>query len=258
MDTLRHTTPEPGVALITLTRPEAANAMNTRMGRELGETWRILAADIGLRAVVLTGVGKAFCAGADLKERDGMTDEAWKAQHKIFRAMIEAQLAVPVPVIAAVNGAAMGGGGEMVLACDFAVASTAARFAWPEVRRGFIPGIGGPSLLARAVGPRLATELLTTGRTMDANEALARGLVNHVVPPEELTDKALALAREIAANAPLAVRAAKRSVRGGAVLPLADAMALELAEYDKLFVTEDRREGVAAFNERRQPLFRGR
>ncbi len=258
MDTVRLETPRPGIALVTLARPDAANAMNTRMGEELLAVWNGLAADQSLRAVVLTGEGKAFCAGADLKERDGMSDEVWAAQHKIFRAMIKAQLAIPCPVICAVNGAAMGGGGEMVLACDFGIASDAARFAWPEVKRGFIPGIGGPNLLARAIGPRLALELLTTGRTMSAQEALACGLVSAVHPSEALLAAALDLADQVAANAPLAVKAAKRSIRDGAVLPLDEAMALELAEYDRLFVTDDRREGVAAFNEKRPPRFSGR
>lgn len=249
--------PDAAIALVTLSRPQAANAMNTAMGEELGALWRELAADASLRAVVLTGAGKVFCAGADLKERNGMSDEAWAAQHQVFRAMIRAQLDMPVPVIAAVNGAAMGGGGEMVLASDFAFAAEGARFGWPEVKRGFVPGIGGPNLLARAVGPRLAIELLTTGRAMDADEALRFGLVNRVLPGERLLEEALASARDIAAGAPLAVKAAKRVLAGGAHLPRSEAMALELAEYDRLFVTKDRREGVAAYNEKRDPVFRG-
>jgi len=125
------------------------------------------------------------------------------------------------------------------------------------VKLGFIPGIGGPTLLARAVGPRMALELLTTGRPIGAEEALAKGLVNHVYPSDRLLDEAMALARQIAANAPLAVKAAKRAVRGGQHLASAEAMALELEEYGRLFVTADRREGVAAFNAKRSPAFRG-
>lgn len=258
METVVLTRPSAAIALVTLSRPEAANAMNTCMGEELLSVWRDLAADQAVRAVILTGAGKVFCAGADLKERNGMTDEAWAAQHQIFRAMIRAQLDVPVPVIAAVNGAAMGGGGEMVLASDFALASDVAKFGWPEVKRGLIPGLGGPNLLAHTVGPRLAMELLTTGRAVGPEEALRRGLVNHVYPAERLLDEALALATEVAAGAPLAVKAAKQVLRDGSHLPYRDAMALELESYDRLFVTDDRREGVTAFNEKRPPVFRGR
>jgi enoyl-CoA hydratase len=231
--------------------------MNTRMGEELGEVWRSLAADVALAAVILTGEGRSFCAGADLKERDGMSDEAWAAQHQVYRAMIEAQLSIPVPVIAAVNGAAMGGGGEMVLACDFALASDTAKFGWPEVKRGILPGLGGPGLLARAIGPRLAMELVATGRTMEAQEAFSRGLVNSLHAPADLLPAALSAASTIASNAPLSVRAAKKVLREGAFLSTKEAMAAELVEYKTLFVTEDRREGIAAFNEKRPPRFTG-
>jgi len=258
MDTIKLERPADGIALVTLSRPAAHNAMNTQMGEELGAVWRELAADEKVRAVVLTGEGRSFCAGADLKERDGMSDATWSAQHKIFRAMIEAQLSVPVPVIAAVNGAAMGGGGEMVVACDFALAAETAIFGWPEVKRGILPGLGAPGLLVRAVGPRLALELIAVGRTMAAQEAHQRGLVNSLHPLPDLMAAALDIAKEIAANAPLSVRAAKSVLRKGASLSTAEAMAVELAEYNTLFVTEDRREGIAAFNEKRPPRFTGR
>jgi enoyl-CoA hydratase/carnithine racemase len=248
----------PGVALVRLSRPHAANAMNTAMGEALLQAWTALADDASLRAVVMTGEGKAFCAGADLKERNGMSDEAWGAQHVMFEAMARAQLALPVPVIAAVGGAAMGGGCEMVLACDFAWASPEARFGLPEAKLGFIPGLGGPALLTRAVGERAAIELLTTGRHIAADEALAIGLVNRICPADTLVEDALALAAQIAANAPLAVKALKRVVRAGAAMPLDQAMEMELAEYNRLFKTADRREGVASFNERRAPQFSGR
>jgi enoyl-CoA hydratase len=248
----------PGVALVTLNRPQAANAMNTAMGEALLRAWTDLAADASLRAVVMTGEGKAFCAGADLKERHGMSDAAWGEQHVMFEAMVRAQLALPVPIIAAVNGAAMGGGCEMVLGCDFAWASPAARFGLPEARLGFIPGLGGPALLVRAVGERAAIELLTTGRYIDADEALSMGLLNRICAAGALVAEAVALASQIAANAPLAVRALKRLVRTGAALALDQAMEMELAEYNRLFRTADRREGVASFNERRAPRFLGR
>jgi enoyl-CoA hydratase/carnithine racemase len=175
----------------------------------------------------------------------------------MFEAMTRAQLSVAVPIIAAVNGAAMGGGCEMVLACDFALASPAARFGLPEAKLGFIPGLGGPALLARAVGERVALDLLTTGRYIGAEEALAIGLVSRLVPAETLVDEAVALASLIAANAPLAVKALKRVVRTGVAMPLDQAMEMELNEYNRLFKTADRREGVASFNEKRPARFTG-
>ncbi|HET9160958.1 MAG TPA: enoyl-CoA hydratase-related protein [Caulobacteraceae bacterium] len=247
----------PGVQLVTLTRPQVANAINTAMGESLLEIWTQVAADPSVRAVVMTGEGKAFCAGADLKERNGMTDQVWADQHLIFEAMARAQLSIAVPLIAAVNGAAMGGGAEMMLACDFALASPRARFGLPEAKLGFIPGLGGPALLARAVGERAALELLTSGRYIEAEEAVRLGLVSRICPAETLLDEALALAGQIAANAPLAVKALKRVVRAGVSMPLDRAMEMELSEYNRLFKTADRREGVASFNEKRPARFTG-
>jgi len=250
--------PAAGVARITFNRPEAANALNTRMGEELAEAWTALAADEALRCVVLAAAGRHFCAGADLKERNGMTDEAWAAQHRVFEAMAQAQLSVPVPVIAAVNGAAMGGGCEMTLACDFAYASETARFGLPEVGLGIMPGLGGTQLLRRCAGERRAIEILTTGRPFSAAQALDYGVVNGVASPEALMDTVLAVAGEIAAKAPLSVRALKHVVREAHSLDLAAAMEMELSAYNRLFKTADRREGVASFNEKRTPVFEGR
>ena len=249
--------PQAGIARITFNRPEAANALNTLMGEELLEAWTELAARPDLRCVVLAAAGRHFCAGADLKERNGMTDAAWSAQHKVFEAMARAQLAVPVPVIGAVNGAAMGGGCEMTLACDFAYASETARFGLPEVGLGIMPGLGGTQLLRRCVGERRAVELLTTGRPFTAAQALDYGVVNGVTAPEALMETVLAVAAEIAFKAPLSVRALKHVIREGASLDLAAAMELELSAYNRLFKTADRREGVASFNEKRTPAFRG-
>jgi len=248
----------PGVAAITFNRPDVANALSTRMGEELLAVWKDLAGRDDLRCVILRGEGRHFQAGADLKERNGMTDEAWAAQHRLFEAMIRAQLACPVPVIAAVQGAAMGGGAEMVLAADFAYAAEGARFGLPEVTLGIMPGLGGTQNLLRAVGPRRALELLTTGRHFTAQEALAWGVINGVAAPEALMDTVIEVARRIAANAPLSVRALKRVVKKGADLELPAAMDFEVELYDSLFVTADRREGVGAFNEKRSPAFQGR
>jgi enoyl-CoA hydratase len=250
--------PAAGVARITFNRPEAANALNTRMGEELAEAWTALAADEALRCVVLAAAGRHFCAGADLKERNGMTDETWAAQHRVFEAMVRTQLSVPVPVIAAVNGAAMGGGCEMTLACDFAYASETARFGLPEVGLGIMPGLGGTQLLRRCAGERRAIELLTSGRPFTAAQALEYGVVNGVTAPDVLMETVLGVAAEIASRAPLSVRALKHVVREGHSLDLAAAMEMELSAYNRLFKTADRREGVASFNEKRTPVFEGR
>lgn len=257
-ETIKVETAAPGVVVIAFNRPEVANALSTQMGRELLDVWSDLRADESLRAVILRGEGKHFQAGADLKERNGMTDEAWAEQHRLFEAMIRAQLACPVPVIAAVQGAAMGGGCEMTLACDFAYAAEGARFGLPEAGLGIIPGLGGTQLLTRAVGPRRALELLTTAAPFTAAQALDYGLVSGVVPPESLMETVLAVAAQIASRAPLSVRGLKRVVHGGQDVDLAHAMDLELTVYNHLFTTHDRREGVASFNEKRTPAFQGK
>jgi enoyl-CoA hydratase/carnithine racemase len=249
--------PAPHVARITFNRPDAANALNTQMGEELLVAWMALAGRDDLRCIVLAAAGRHFCAGADLKERNGMTDEAWAAQHRVFEAMARAQLSVPVPIVGAVNGAAMGGGCEMTLACDFAYASETARFGLPEVGLGIMPGLGGTQLLRRCAGERRAIEILTTGRHFTAQQAMDWGIVNGVTAPEALMETVLAVAGEIAAKAPLSVRALKHVVREGAAMDLAAAMELELSAYNRLFKTADRREGVASFNEKRTPAFRG-
>jgi enoyl-CoA hydratase/carnithine racemase len=250
------------VVRVALNRPEALNALNTRMAEALRDVFTRLSDDAGrgtLRAVVLTGTGsRAFCSGADLKERQGMTDEGWRRQHEVFESAVAAVASCPVPVIAAVNGVALGGGHEIALACDFIIASDAARFGQPEVGRGIMPGLGGTQRLPRRIGEARAKELLFTGRTIDAREAIAWGVVNEVVPPASLMTRALEVARSIAANAPAAVRHVKAAVEEGAGLPLDRALARELDHYRTVVQTEDRREGVAAFNEKRPPRFQDR
>ena len=248
-----------GRLVVTLNRPEAANALNTAMGQALAELFEGLATPGAVRCVVLTGAGsRAFCAGADLKERNGMTDAAWGAQHKVFEAMMGALIACPVPVIAAVNGAAFGGGCEIALACDFAYAATTARFALPETTLGLIPGLGGTQALPRAIGYARAKELVFTGRAFTAEDALAWGLVNRICAPEALLDEALETAARVASGGPLAVAQAKRAMAGGRHQSLGQAMETELEAYEHLVPSQDRREGVAAFNEKRKPSFTGR
>jgi enoyl-CoA hydratase/carnithine racemase len=250
---------EDQILLVTLNRPEVSNALNTRMGLDLLELFEKFSIDLeGLRAVVVTGSGdKAFCAGGDLKERNGMTDASWQSQHAIFERMVRAMMGCPLPVIAAVNGAAYGGGCEIAAASDFVYAATTARFALTEVTLGIMPGAGGTQNLARAVGERRAKELILSGLPFTAVEAETWGLVNRVIEPSDLPETTLAIARRIAANGPIAVRQAKQAIHRGLQMSLWDGLAFEIEAYNRLVPTQDRREGVLAFNERRTPVFRG-
>lgn len=250
----------PHVELVVLSRPEASNALNTRMGHELVAHFEALALTPGdRRCVVITGSGaKAFCAGGDLKERRGMSDAAWAAQHAVFERMTRALLGCPLPLLAAVNGAAYGGGCEIAAACDFVYAADHARFAQSEVTLGIMPGAGGTQNLPRAVGQRRALELILTGRPFSAEEAMRWGLVNAVFPADRLLEEALATADRIAENAPIATRQAKQAVVRGMQMSLADGLAFEIEAYNRIVPTDDRREGIEAFNEKRKPVFRGR
>jgi enoyl-CoA hydratase/carnithine racemase len=249
-----------GLLLLTLNRPSAANALNTQMACDLLAFFdEIGAAPNRQRCIVLTGAGdKAFCAGGDLKERLGMSDEAWQDQHLIFERMARAFIACPVPVIGAVNGAAYGGGCELALCCDFTYAAETARFALPEVTLGIMPGAAGTQNLPRAVGERRAKELILTGRVFSAAEAYEWGMLNRVCAPAALRSEAIETGRRIAENAPIAVRQAKHAIHVGLQMDLASGMMLEIEAYNRMVPTEDRREGVRAFNEKRKPQFKGR
>ena len=259
-DTLRVTRAAEGaVVTVEMHRPAALNAMNTAMGRELLTCFDALFWDKQTRVVILTGAGdKAFCVGGDLKERQGMSDEAWREQHVIFEQAAFRVLRCPHPVIAAVEGFAMGGGCELAVLADFVVASATAVFAVPEVTRGIFPGIGGTQLLPRIVGAPFAKEMIFTGRRVPAEEARAVGLVNHLVPAGEARAKALEIALTIARNGPIAVRQAKKAIAWGAETDLETGMMLAIEAYNSTVHTEDRLEGVRAFNERRPPEFQGR
>jgi len=258
--TLKTEMAEPHVLVVTLNRPEAANAINTQMGRDFLDLWTRLTEDAGdVRCVVLTGAGdKVFCAGGDLKERHGMTREQWVRQHEIFERQYWTLVDLYLPVIAAVNGHAYGGGFETVLSCDFAYAAKTARFALTEVTLGIMPGTGGTQNLPRAVGERRAKEILMTGKPVSAQQAYEWGVLNAVCEPQELMPKALETARTIAGNAPLSVRQIKKSVRFGMQMELKTAYRFEIEAYNHLVETEDRYEGVKAFNEKRKPQFKGR
>lgn len=247
------------VVTVTLDRPAQMNAMNTAMGEDLLACFEALARDRDVRAVVLTGSGdRAFCAGGDLKERNEMTDEAWRAQHVIFEQAAMKVLRCPVPVIAAVEGFALAGGCELAILSDFIVASETAVFGVPETTLGIFPGIGGTQLLPRIVGAPLAKELIFTGRRMKADEAKAAGLVNHLVPAGQAKARAAEIAATIARNGPVAVRQAKKAIAYGSETDLETAMVLAIEAYNATVVTEDRLEGVRAFNEKRTPRFTGR
>ena len=252
--------PSEHVILATLNRPDAANAMNTQLGSEIMTLFESLNLDAGdARCVVLTGAGeRAFCAGADLKERHGMSDAAWARQHLVYERMVRAMLACPLPLIAAVNGAAYAGGCELALACDFIYAAATARFALTEVTLGIMPGADGTQTLARAVGERRAKEIILTGTPFDAAQAERWGMVSRVLPAAELLPAALATAETIAKNAPISVRQAKLAIGRGMNMSLWDGLALEIEAYHRMVPTEDRREGIAAFNEKRPPRFKGK
>lgn len=251
---------EPHVLLIKLNRPEVANAINTQMGHDMLDLWRRLTDDSGdVRCAILTGTGdKIFCAGGDLKERNGMTKQQWVAQHELFERAYWTLVEVPVPIIAAINGHAYAGGLETALACDFLYAANTARFALTEVSIGIMPGGGGTQNLPRAVGERRAKEIILTAKPFSAQQAADWGLVNRVCEPAELMPAALETARAIAGNAPLSIRQAKKSIHFGLQMELKTAYRFEVEAYNHLVETEDRYEGIRAFNEKRKPVFKGK
>ena len=248
------------VLLVTLNRPARLNALNTQLGRDLVELFESIAMNPAqLRCIVLTGSGaKGFCAGGDLKQRDGMSSQAWTAQHLVFERMARALLDCPIAIIGAINGAAFGGGCEIACCCDFLYAAEHAKFALPEAKLGIMPGAGGTQTLPRAIGERRAKEYALTGKPFSAAQAKQWGLVNEVMPADALVAHALETARLIALNAPLSTRQVKQSIARGLRMSLGDGMAFEIEAYNRLVATEDRHEGVRAFNEKRKPDFKGR
>ena len=259
-ETLRVEDRGEGLLLLTLDRPEVANAMNTQMGRDLLALFdEVNAVPAQQRCIVLTGAGeRAFCAGGDLKDRNGMTDEAWQDQHLLFERMVRAFAGCPVPVIGAVNGAAYAGGCELALLCDFIYAAETARFALTEVTLGIMPGAAGTQNLPRAVGERRAKEIILTGRPFTAAEAYEWCMVNRVCTPGRVVEEALETGRRIADNAPISIRQAKHAIHFGMQMDLTSGIMLEIEAYNRMVPTEDRREGVLAFNEKRKPRFTGR
>jgi enoyl-CoA hydratase/carnithine racemase len=242
------------VATVTLDRPEALNAISTELATDLAAAVEPLATDPGVRAVVLTGAGqRAFCVGADLKQRAGLDDHGWFVQREAFRRGFAAVRRCPLPTVAAVFGFALGGGTELALACDLVVASEDATFGLPEVRLGLVPAGGGTQLLVRRVGRSVAKDLVLTGRRVPAVEAARLGLVDRVVPAGQAPAAATALAAEMAANAPTAVRMAKWAIDVGADLALEAGLELEDQAWRRAVLSDDRREGITAWVEKRDP-----
>jgi len=234
------------------------NSLTLAMLHGLAELQARAAADRALRVVILTGAGdRAFCAGADLKERARMGDAEVAGFHRALRDALAGLEALPQPVIAAINGAALGGGLELALACDLRVAAEGIEVGLPEVGLGIIPGGGGTQRLARAIGVARAKDLVLTARRVDAVEALAYGLVTRAAPPGALREAALEMAGEVARNAPVSLRQAKRAIDGGFHLPLEEALDLENRMYQDCLQTKDRVEALKAFAEKRRPVFTG-
>jgi enoyl-CoA hydratase len=259
-ETLKVERVEDHLVVITLNRPDVANAKNTKMSWELLDIWTGLYIDQqNARCIVLTGAGdKAFSAGGDLKERNNMTEAEWHSQHALFERERMALVECPVPVIAAVNGAAYGGGLETILTCDFAYAARRAKFALTEVKIGIMPGGMGTQNLPRRVGSGRAKEIILTGRSFTAEDAYEWGLVNKICDDGRLLENTLDTARAICANAPLSIYRASKAIDIASEVDLRSGFAFELEAYNRLIGTEDRLEGIRAFNERRTPRFQGR
>ncbi len=244
---------------VVLDRPDALNAVSTTMARAITDATARVAADPAVRCVVLSSSqNRAFCVGADLKERNAFTDAELVQQRPVARAAYRGVLDLPVPAIAAVEGYALGGGYELALSCDLIVAGETATVGLPEVSVGVIPGGGGTQLLVRRVGSARAAGLIFTARRVPATEALGLGAVDEVVPAGTARTRALELARQIAANSPVGLRQAKRALRFGADVDLATGLEVEDACWRATAFSGDRAEGVAAFAERRSPQWPGR
>ena len=250
---------EGGVAVLTVNRPDALNAFDVDTLTALRDHLRELAEDSEARVVVVTGAGeRAFAAGADIKYMSGLDVDGAKAWGKLGQEVGHLLETMPKPTIAAINGFALGGGCEVALACDFRFASSNAKLGQPEVNLGIIPGWGGTQRLARAVGIGLAKELILTGRVIDAEEALRIELVNAVYEPGELMEKTLEVAQGLAAKAPLALAAAKESVNRAIAGDHGANLEREADYFGELFSSEDAKEGLTAFAEKREPRFTGR
>ena len=244
------------VAEIVLSRPDRLNAISSAMAKQLASLASQVSQNAGVRAVVVSSsTGRAFCVGADLKERNNFSDAELQAQRPLIRAVFRALLDLPVGTVAAVAGFALGGGFEIALSCDLIVADETAVVGLPEVSVGLVPGGGGTQLLVRRAGPAIAADIVLTGRRVGADEAFRLGLVDRLVTPGNARSEALAIAQQIAKNSPVATRAAKRAMRRGAGQPLEQGLEFEQAAWDQAARSPERREGIAAFVEKRTPTW---
>lgn len=247
------------IAVLTLDRPDRLNALNEQMVGELDRALASFERDRSVRVLVLTGAGRAFCAGADITELDHLSGPHAFAEHvEAITDSLRRLQRLPQPSIAAINGLALGGGLEVALACDLRIAARSARLGVPEVKLGLLPAAGGSQRLTRFLPPAIAKHMLLTGDPISAEVALAHGLVNEVVDDGSALDAALPLAKRLAAGPPLALAAAKRLVDNGGGLDLEAGIVLERETISMLFATEDRSEGIRAFLEKRSPGFKGR
>ncbi|GLY10387.1 enoyl-CoA hydratase [Bacillus badius] len=250
---------EQGIAVLILNRPQAANSLSKELLYDLHDALYNMKNDPKTRVVILTGAGeKAFCAGADLKERKGMDEAQVRHIVGLIGSVINEVEALPQPVIAAINGAAFGGGLELALACDIRIAASHAKLGLTETSLAIIPGAGGTQRLPRLIGVGKAKELIFTARRITSNQAEQIGLVEHIASPESLLETAVHLAKEMAVNAPLALFQAKTAVNHGMQTDIATGLQIEKLAYNTLIPTEDRLEGLQAFAEKRTPTYRGK
>lgn len=249
---------EQGIATITFNRTKAMNALNQALLAELAQALKRVEADEEIRVLVLTGAGeKAFVAGADITELATFTPLQAKHFSRAGHDVISGLQGLSIPVIAGVNGFALGGGSEIALACDFIYAAESARFGLPEITLGLIPGFGGTQRLPRLIGPHLAKELIFTGRMITAAEALQVGMVNKVVPAAALMEEVFKTARDLAAKGKVSLRAAKQAVNNGLNADLATGCHIEVEAFALCMASPDAKEGTRAFLEKRKPLFKG-
>jgi len=257
--TLLVSEPKPGIKLLTLNRPAVLNAISTEMITELKAFYLSLSTDQNIRVVIITGAGnKSFCSGADLKIRNQMTNAELEAQHRSLEELNFIALESLTPVIAAVNGYAFGGGAEIALLADIIFASPDAVFALPEAKVGLIPGFGGTQRMARRIGIARTKELIFSSSRIDAETAMKWGLVNRIFSKESLIDESINVALSIKKNSPISIRESKQAIDKGYDLPLKDALNIEIDCYHRAMSSQDRIEGINAFNEKREPNFKGK
>ncbi|KKK37172.1 enoyl-CoA hydratase [Mesobacillus campisalis] len=247
-----------GIAVVTLNRPDAANALSVKMLHDFKAVMASLKTDSNVRVIILTGAGeKAFCAGADLKERRSMSDAEAKQTVRLIGATINEVEELPQPVIAALNGVAFGGGLELALACDLRIGALEAKLGLTETSLAIIPGAGGTQRLPRLIGAGKAKELIYTAKRLNAEEAASMGILEYAVPRDQLLERALEIAGQMAKNGPLALIQAKKAINKGIEVDLATGLQIEQLAYDALIPSRDRIEGLNAFAEKRPPNYTG-